>query len=67
MEHKIIELEKQQVDLKEKICQMESCARERGVELDNLKSEFKATSSAPCFSVSQGLNLSKEGTRVQAR
>ncbi|CAN6922413.1 unnamed protein product [Brassica oleracea] len=46
MEHKIIELEKQQVDLKEKICQMESCARERGVELDNLESEFKATSSA---------------------
>ncbi|KAL0691803.1 hypothetical protein Bca4012_091482 [Brassica carinata] len=55
MEHKIIELEKQLVDLKEKICQMESCARERGVELDNLESEFKATSSAPWIWFSLGV------------
>ena len=47
LKHKILELERQQVALKEKICQMESCARDRGVELDNLESEFKATSSAP--------------------
>ncbi|CAF2155582.1 BnaA01g33770D [Brassica napus] len=47
MEDKILELERQQVVLKEKICQMESCGRDRGVELDNLESEFKATSSAP--------------------
>ncbi|KAG2306458.1 hypothetical protein Bca4012_084524 [Brassica carinata] len=54
MERKILELERQQVAMKEqrdvayqKICEMESCARDRGVELDNLESEFKATSSAP--------------------
>ncbi|KAG5416537.1 hypothetical protein IGI04_004104 [Brassica rapa subsp. trilocularis] len=54
MEHKILEMERQLVALKEQrdaanqnICQMESCARDRGVELDNLESEFKATSSAP--------------------
>lgn len=41
------EMERQQVALKEKICQMESCARDRGIELDNLDSEFKATSSTP--------------------
>ncbi|KAF8047091.1 hypothetical protein N665_3208s0001, partial [Sinapis alba] len=54
MEHKILELERQQVALKEQrdaayqnVCEMESCARDSGIELDNLESEFKATSSAP--------------------
>ncbi|KAJ0244526.1 Agenet-like domain-containing protein [Hirschfeldia incana] len=54
MEDKILELERQQVALKEQrdaacqsICQIESSARDNGIELDNLESEFKATSSAP--------------------
>lgn len=54
MEIKILELERQQVALKEQrdaayqnVCQIESSARDNGIELDNLESEFKATSSAP--------------------
>ncbi|KAJ4886216.1 hypothetical protein Rs2_25964 [Raphanus sativus] len=54
MEHKILELERQQVALKEQrdaayqnVCQIQSFARDNGIELDNLESEFKATSSAP--------------------
>lgn len=54
MEHKILELERQQVALKEQrdaayqnVCQIQSFARDNGIELDNLESEFKATSSTP--------------------
>lgn len=54
LKHKIIELERQQAALKaqsetayQNLSQMESCARDRGIVLDNLESEFKATSSAP--------------------
>ncbi|RID79373.1 hypothetical protein BRARA_A02115 [Brassica rapa] len=56
MEHRILELERQQLALKEQrdavyqnICQMESFAKDNGIELDNLESEFKATSSAPWY------------------
>lgn len=39
---------RQQEAMKEQICEMESFARDRGIELDNLEPEFKAISSAPC-------------------
>ncbi|WZY70330.1 hypothetical protein YC2023_002570 [Brassica napus] len=38
---------------------MESFAKDNGIELDNLESEFKATSSAPWY-IFFGRNLSKE-------
>ncbi|XP_056844994.1 DUF724 domain-containing protein 2 isoform X2 [Raphanus sativus] len=54
LKHKIVELERQQVALREEsetayrnLSQMESRARDPGVVLDNLESEFRATSSAP--------------------
>ncbi|CAH8285360.1 unnamed protein product [Eruca vesicaria subsp. sativa] len=54
LKHKIVELERRQVALKEQtetayhnLSEMESCARDRGLVLENLESEFKATSSTP--------------------
>lgn len=54
LKHKIVEVERQQVALREEsetayrnLSQMESRARDPGVVLDNLESEFRATSSAP--------------------
>ncbi|KAJ0244527.1 hypothetical protein HA466_0191470 [Hirschfeldia incana] len=46
LDRQIMALKQEFMEMEHKILELESCARDRGVVLDNLESEFKATSSA---------------------